>query len=223
MSGAEDAAVWLWHVPIRGDFPAESWGVLDSGERARADRFLRREDRCRFVESHAAMRRILADLTGGSAADLPLTVTEDGKPVLAASPLRFNLSHSGDHAVLAASFDAEVGVDVETSAAADSDGIADLVMSAAEKRSYLARPPERRADAFLRLWTRKEAVLKAVGCGLLRDPRAVDVGLGGARDVRTEIDGRVWYLWDFILAPGVPGCLAADKPMTPVRIRTGAR
>jgi 4'-phosphopantetheinyl transferase len=222
MTGMGDAEVRLWHVPIRGGFPAAAWDVLNPGERARADRFLRAEDRCRFVESHAAMRRILAGLTGRPAADLPLAAAADGKPILAGSALRFNLSQSGDHAVLAASFDAEVGVDVETSATADADGIADLAMSDSEKRAYLALPPERRRDAFLRLWTRKEAVLKAAGCGLLGDLRAVEVGVAAFGAARAAFDGRIWHLRDFVLAPGAPGCVAADKPMAPVRIRTGA-
>ena len=74
-----------------------------------------------------------------------------------------------------------VGVDLERmEPLPDLDSVAVLCLAEAEAR-YMARlPPAQRAGFFYRCWTRKEACLKALGCGLTRDPRSVDTLAAGA-------------------------------------------
>ena len=102
-------------------------------------------------------------LRRAGAADLRLSCSEYGKPMLASSPdICFNLSHSGTLAVCAVS-DRPVGVDVEALAAFSPE-----VASACFRPDELAWL-ERQADrdlAFTRLWTRKESRLKHLGTGL---------------------------------------------------------
>ncbi|MBS1180406.1 MAG: 4-phosphopantetheinyl transferase superfamily protein [Proteobacteria bacterium] len=214
-----EAAVTIWHIPLSGPATLDDLALLDSVERRRAERFLRDEDRWRYVQAHAAIRRILAAEIGRQPDNLHLVAGEHGKPALAGRDIHFNLSHSGDHAVLATSFVAEVGIDIETSAT-EVGRIAHLVLTEREMAAFSVLLPNEQEWAFLRIWTRKEALLKAVGCGLGRDPRSVEVGLGHAPML--ELDGQRWRLRDFSLAPGVAGCLAADKEIAPVDIRPGA-
>ncbi len=253
-----EAAVTIWHIPLSEEPTADDHALLDAVERRRAERFLREDDRRRYVRAHAAMRRILAQEAACRPERLVFVAGEYGKPALADGSVRFNLSHSGDHAVLATSFEVEVGVDIEIRAI-DTQRIARLVLAEGEMKAFAALPADVQEAVFLRAWTRKEAVLKAVGCGLTLDPRNVEVGLGSVPET-PELAGQRWTLCDFALAPGfepspvrfiephheaafpanesrafasqaeasirpansLVGCLATNKKIAPVGIRSGA-
>lgn len=204
----------VWLISLGRPATLEEWSLLDAVEQARANRFHRGADRDRYVLTHAACRRILGEAVGSRPADLVFSIAADGKPFLPGSPLHFNLSHSGEQAALAVSTSFEVGIDIET-APPDVDRIAHHVLSDAELAAYLVQPPLSRAAGFLRVWTRKEAVLKGVGCGLLRDLRSLTVGIEKATggNLTVEIDGGEWHLTDFILEQEMLGCLAtAERP-----------
>lgn len=215
-----EAAVTIWHIPLSGGAATGDLALLDDKERRRAERFLRDDDRWRYVRAHAAMRRILASETGRQPDNLAFLASEYGKPALADASIHFNLSHSGDHAVLATSFEAEVGIDIE-SHTTDTRRIANLVLTGREMEAFSSLPVLAQDAAFLRVWTRKEALLKAAGCGLALDPRRVEVGLGSVPET-PELAGRRWVLRDFALVPGMSGCLAADKQIAPAAICSGA-
>ena len=93
---------------------------------------------------------------------------EHGKPFLPGGPA-FSLSHSGSLAVLAVS-GGDVGADAERVAPVR-EPLLSRVLTEAERR-WAAEDPERR---FAFLWTRKEAALKYLGCGIARPLRALSV------------------------------------------------
>jgi 4'-phosphopantetheinyl transferase len=82
-------------------------------------------------------------------------------------PLHFNLAHSAELALVAMSHGCEVGVDVERFRAVGHwEEIASRYFHEAESRAIRNSVHEERARMFLRCWTAKEAVLKALGVGL---------------------------------------------------------
>ena len=88
-----------------------------------------------------------------------------GKPYLArnARGLHFNLSHSAGVAVFALAL-MEIGVDTEQiSAERAIDAVAQMYISATESHWLSALPAVARNKAYLQIWTRKEALLKAIG------------------------------------------------------------
>lgn len=196
----------LWHValsaPAGGAAPHDaslapaSLALLSSAERARAQRFVFARDRVRYVQAHAALRQLLAQALGqADPAALVFGARADGKPWLPAAPrLRFNLSHSADTAVIALSDQAEVGVDVEhPHALPDALALAAAHATAAERAALATLPtPAQRAAAFLRLWTRKEACLKAVGSGLALAPHLLEVGLAVGAQPRWLGPAHAW-------------------------------
>src|SRR5204863_5873603 len=103
---------------------------------------------------------------------LRFTRSSEGKPMLeslasTAKPIRFNLAHSANAALVAVSGSAEVGVDLEcTRDDVDTDGLADRYFTGYEREMLATEAPEKRAAAFFRFWVAKEAVLKARGSGL---------------------------------------------------------
>lgn len=144
-------------------------GLLDPGETARADRFLRDEDRARFIASHAALRLVLARALATQAATLGFRQDAKGRPFLAGAggDLDFNLSHSGDCALVGLVRGARIGVDVEVRRPlSDALRIARAHFAPDEAESLATLPSPAREEAFFALWTRKEAVVKASGIGL---------------------------------------------------------
>ena len=134
--------------------------------------------RSRFVAAHAALRAVLGAAVGRETAAIRLIRELGGKPHLDKPGPAFSLAHSGDVAAIAVGGRAPLGVDVEMRRPVPR--LAAMIRYActpAERRALEAVPDEAaRAERFLELWVRKEAVLKAIGRGLREHPAEVEVG-----------------------------------------------
>jgi 4'-phosphopantetheinyl transferase len=161
---------------------------LSADEVAKAGRFLRNEDRERFVLGRAFIRGLAAECLRVEPSAVVLGESDKGKPCLPGSGLEFNVSHSGNAVLIAWSDGLPVGADVEAVGFKDAVTLADIgkVSFSAEERAVLSAAVERdKALVFHRIWVRKEAVIKAEG-----------VGLGGPLQdfsvVRLEADAPIW-------------------------------
>ena len=92
------------------------------------------------------------------------------------APIHFNLAHSGSHGLIAYSLQGRVGIDVEIfQEGRDFGGIAERVFGP-EERAVLGRASGRKEiEVFYRLWTMKEALIKAIGTGFSLDPSTFEV------------------------------------------------
>ncbi|MCJ2132804.1 4'-phosphopantetheinyl transferase superfamily protein [Methylobacterium sp. J-026] len=164
------ADVWLVDLALSPNRLARCAHVLDRPEQDRAERFLRPADRARFIASHAALRLILAQARGCAPSQIRLIARPGGKPELispAGGGADFNLSHSGSRALVGLCDAAAIGVDIEgLRPIPDALRIARAHFAADEAGALAALPPEMIGPAFFGLWTRKEAVVKALGTGL---------------------------------------------------------
>jgi 4'-phosphopantetheinyl transferase len=163
--------VWL----ISCDDADHSGGdaILSEAERKRADGFVFPEHRRRFVQAHVGLRQILHRYTGVPPGALRFATGETGKPYLenlekpGAFPLSFNLSHSGELALVAVGGVPEIGVDVErTRPMPDWEEIARVSFHAAETEWVRTTAADRQTEAFFQVWTAKEAYIKASGRGM---------------------------------------------------------
>ncbi|MEV7732264.1 4'-phosphopantetheinyl transferase superfamily protein [Streptomyces sp. NPDC088921] len=205
--------VEVWAVPL--DEPqatvARLSRLLSEGESERGDRCRFENDRRRFIVAHGALRLILADCLDVPAEEVRLRPGRHGKPRLAgSSDLRFNLSHSGELALVAVTRHREIGVDVDRLRPdLPVEPFAERFFPASDARFVAAAAgPTERAERFLRLWTRKEAVVKAAGARLAQGlglTGLTDAGAGIVRDPSGQIPG-AWSVCDL---PVPHGCLAA--------------
>jgi 4'-phosphopantetheinyl transferase len=167
-----------WAVPV--DEP-HMRDLLDGGERERYDRFMRAEDKARFVTGRFLARTALSEATGlppgriRFTTDCPHCGGSHGKPRLPGHDVDFSLSHSADRVVLVLSEGPEVGVDVERESDRDVDRLGEMVLSAPEREVLAALPPDERNRGFHAYWCRKEALLKATGHGLAAPMTAIHV------------------------------------------------
>jgi 4'-phosphopantetheinyl transferase len=149
----DDIHVWR----LAADPVAEATGEwLDTAERQRLERTSDPAARARLLATRIALRRVLAGYLGCAPAELQLSVADGGKPYLAEGPA-FNLSHSGDLALLAVARVA-VGIDVERLRAVGHwPGIARRVLDPQMTKQLLGLPAEQQPGAFLAAWTAMEA------------------------------------------------------------------
>ena len=142
--------------------------------------------------------------------------------------LEFNVSHSGDLALIAVSSGRRLGVDIERIRAdVDTVALAERFFSRRERAGLQALADHLRVPAFYACWTRKEAFLKATGSGL-SFPLA-DFSVTTHPDQEPEIEeingqpeaGKKWYLADLPAIAGYRAALAleSDGPHPPIEAR----
>lgn len=157
-------------------------GRLEAARRCLGPGELERAARLRhgaegWVMARWALRRVLAGQLGLDPSRVPLVTDTNGKPRLApgaGADLRFNLSHSGDVALVALRVGHEVGADVERIRDdVDFEGAARAALPSFALRRFRAPGESARAalrEAFFRAWTRHEARAKAGGWGIASRP-----------------------------------------------------
>ena len=153
---------------------------LSESELERSQRFRFARDRRGFIVTRAALRQILADYLGCSPRSIRFSANTFGKPVLATDTdrpqLEFNVSHSGEFALVAIANGRCVGVDVEqVNPVIPFEEIAVHVLSSRELAVLGGLPAQTRLSAFVACWTRKEAYAKACGHGLSVPPDRIEV------------------------------------------------
>lgn len=227
MTAAVVIDVWNWPLATDGAQREQLPRLLSPDEQGRADRFVDASSRAEFIVARSGMRRILADYVGLRPQELIFEHNTAGKPSLAkiANCPHFSLSHSAGIAVLAVCRTFPIGVDIELIRPI-SEAIAQRFFSNAENLELSALPECERLSAFFRCWARKEALVKALGSGFLRDPRSFDVSIRSDEPPRLlRLDGEVdaaenWFLADYAPAEGMTGAIAArtgGRPATVTR------
>ena len=166
------------------DLSSTSWSRERSGhwlspeEITRAEQLLSSRIRETFSAGRAFLRHALALQLDRKPENISLETGIHGKPFLADSRLRFNLSHSRNLALLATSSGCDVGVDLEyIRDDLDYMPIARRFFSTREQAELSGLPEPDRRLAFYRCWTRKEAYLKGHGSGFYQSAAIFDVSL----------------------------------------------
>lgn len=214
----------------------EVLGLLTAQERHRCEKYLHPADRASFATGRALVhtlieRRLPGSGTTGqvsSSRRYSLRQAPGGRPYLGyagqtspevtESGPHISMSRSGDWVAAALCREAQVGVDIERLQAMAPQGFAAIVCHREESRRLEELPHDQVASEKLRIWTAKEALLKASGEGLLRDPRTVNTGPGphlrvldsepqegmalaialvpGARIAEVRLERETWGTWE---------------------------
>lgn len=199
---------------------------LSLQEQARAKRYRFDLHRRRFIIGRGALRYLLSDVIGCDASELTLVAQPAGKPAICAGPA-FNVSHSEQHLLIGIAAEGRLGVDIEVRREHDDAmALARCHFCAEEIAALEAFPPEQLSAAFLRIWTRKESLLKALGVGLSQslDGISVDAGTGQGNCLRRsgidQIDPHLWSVQSFDCHPCLEASVAWDQPNFACRLRS---
>jgi 4'-phosphopantetheinyl transferase len=138
--------------------------VLTSAEADRAARFHHDADRRRNIVGRAVLRHLLSRHFGVEPQAFRFELRENGKPFLPQSEIHFNVSHSGEVVAIALAVN-ELRVDIEAKhRIPEIAAIAGRFFSKDEAERVCAATDT--TAEFFRIWTMKEAVVKASGQGL---------------------------------------------------------
>lgn len=171
--------VWTWSLDVGSREQDGLLRLLSPDERMRAARFVQSRDRRRWVVAHGRMRQVLGRILQKDPVSLVFVAEGSGRPVLGqgqAEPASYSLSHSEAVGALAVSNGVRVGVDVEAVRPMGDDEMA-AALSALEWRRIRTFHGDARLAAFFRLWTAKEAFVKALGTGLATPLTSFDIDL----------------------------------------------
>lgn len=169
--------IWVSKVDYKNSMILRLKQFLAEDEIERVNKFYFEADRRRYIVSHAMARMVLARYLGLTPSQLKITFGPNNKPLLlnAPQPVFFNMSHSGNYALLATSLVHPVGIDIEEiKFDFDFHSIIGRYFNEKEQAVIYADKNNER-DNFYKFWTRKEAILKTCGIGLINDLGKLDM------------------------------------------------
>ncbi|MEX2178099.1 MAG: 4'-phosphopantetheinyl transferase superfamily protein [Gemmatimonadaceae bacterium] len=171
MAASSGAVAELWYARV-GEHEAQldlySRDYLSEDEQRRQRRYRGRGAAERYVVTRSLVRGVLSERLGVPPREVPVNRTDTGKPVISGG-VHFNVSHSGDLILLALSVERAIGVDVERRRdIARVEALVRRWLSETERTAVvrLGAMGASPSDAFLRVWSLKEARLKALGVGI---------------------------------------------------------
>ena len=229
----EGASVLRVELEADPDREAYALTLLDDEEHERWRRYPYAGPRRQFLLCRAALRAVLCEELDCGNEGLAFPTTEDGKPwaTVKGTPAAISLSvsHSGPFGLIALAPEGRLGVDVEELAPRRNlELLMDGVLGEAEKAEVAATEGAEQLRSFFRLWTMKEALLKAHGKGLLIDattfqiPREVRRGAARGRLQLPQLPGVTLQVEDLgterfaaALAREVPGAPAQSRMERP--------
>ncbi len=198
--------------------------TLSADERERAARFHFERDTQRFSITRARMRSILGMYVRSDPSELTFAYGERGKPTLQTTDVRFNVSHSGDRAVLAVATGRDVGVDIEQIRRnVECDQLAERFFSPVERDFIRGLSRDEKLTVFFRLWTCKEAFLKAHGAGLSRSLSSFEIRLGSTPSQLLKVRGdaeeeKRWCLVELDPPAGYASAAVVDGHLETTRV-----
>jgi 4'-phosphopantetheinyl transferase len=222
--------VEIWVVEVNGGTEAKADVATLSEQEAERYAALDRDARAIAVTTRAALRQVLGWHLALTPEDVQIVEGDDAKPALAGKELEFNVAHTNGVALIAVA-QVAVGADVERVEMIAPDEFDDLVAFVLTPRELdeLVRLPEHeRLDAYYRVWTRKEAFVKATGEGIARRPLPeVVVGVGAAALIEVagvaEEELARWTVVDVDVPAGYVASLVVRHREPRVRVRPWAR
>lgn len=214
-----DVHIWRSELDKPPFLKDEFQQTLSEDEWKRAESLHFERDRRRFIVCRGRLRTILSLYSGIESGKLHFSYGSKGKPRLqkkwGCGKLQFNLSHSHNLSLYAVTQGHEIGIDLEhIHPMPDAAQIATRFFSHRENDVFSALPSDQKLEAFFNCWTRKEAVIKAIGEGLSLPLDQFDVSFTPGQPARLlSLEGNpkeasLWFLEAFIPALGYTAALA---------------
>jgi 4'-phosphopantetheinyl transferase len=200
--------LWVIELIQRDDTLSILKRLLDKKELKRLNQYVLYKDKRRFLISRSILKEIIGKYLDVNAKDISITYNLYGKPCLDESinpeHIDFSLAHSHELVVYAISRQRRVGVDLEyIHRELDHEKIGYRFFTKRENKIIKSLPETHKREAFFNGWTRKEALLKAMGDDEILDFHNIEVSLSPGEVARIidsndkNIDASEWQIIPF--------------------------
>lgn len=227
--GTDEIHLWSAGLEVSPERLAQLAALLSPAEQARAERYKFERVRRRYRVTWGLTRSLLGQYVATEPRALSFAFGPKGKPSLLepASSLEFNLSHTAERVVLAITSSRPLGVDIElVRPIENASSMARRFFSDNEVRALENLDARQQLEGFFNCWTRKEALIKAVGEGVFVSLDRFDVSLAPGEPARlVSLDGQPadpghWHLLHLEPEAKMVGALAT--PARPGSVRAWA-
>jgi 4'-phosphopantetheinyl transferase len=219
--------VWIIQLDIPLASIEASQKILSIDEKVRINRFRYENHKQRYTAAHAGLRKVLSKYIPLKPEDITFETNAFGKPALGKEHMhdevQFNLSHSGELALVAVVKGRSVGIDVEwIKPLSDHLKIAERHFTSDEVGALNQMNRSSSAKSFIQLWAGKESLIKARGSGLSIPLNQFNlVGLIASPDyhvctVVDPADNRTWSVSPLNLKSGYLGAVTVEGKMAVV-------
>jgi 4'-phosphopantetheinyl transferase len=217
LTSVDDVHVWSASSRIPREHLIRLAGTLSEDEHDRAQRYVNKSVRDRFVAARGALRTLLGRYLECDPGKVRFRYGVGGRPELASrqsdAGLSFNVSHSHELTLIAMSRKRRMGIDLERiRPIPELEAIARDFFTATERADWGSLPEDEKLRAFFQGWTRKEAILKAIGVGLATSPGGIEVCIAGSEQVHLrhiESGNERLQEWRFLPLPHIAGYVSA--------------
>jgi 4'-phosphopantetheinyl transferase len=207
--------IWLIDATKYISVLSQSFHILNNDEKKRHQLFFFQKEKDVFLCAHVGLRIILSRFLKCDPDEIIYEYNEYKKPSINNNHLHFNISHSKNMIAIAITNDVPVGIDIECkSLKVATDDISHRFFSALEYRSYKKVPKSQKINSFYKIWTQKEAYIKAVGKGLYLDLQNFDVEANPKKEskilsINKDSDqAKSWNLYSFVHEESFYSCVA---------------
>lgn len=220
-----DNQIHIWRANL--DLPtaevAQLATFLFDDEIARANKFYFPEHRRRFIVARSILRQLLGDYLNTNPKNIKFDYSDRGKPQLSKlcnNSLQFNVSHSQEYALFGFAVDRLIGVDIEyLREMPDAIKIARRFFSPLEFQLIASLSDRQQQKVFFKLWTAKEAYLKALGTGLAGSLNSIEISFEDdllTKESKAILDN--WFVCSYIPAENYIAAVAIDNKITKQQI-----
>jgi 4'-phosphopantetheinyl transferase len=209
----------IWQFSLR-NLPINARKLLNEEEQIRARRFHFQRHQRRFIIARAMMRTVLANYLDEKPMNLSFSYNPQGKPFLTHDcQIEFNLSHSGDLALLAVGQTFPLGVDLEYFSARPYEDIGRNLFSTAELAELSRQTFQIKSLVFFHIWAQKEAFIKASGMGLSYPTEQFTVPILSSNNVEIydALHKMFWKIQSFMPEIACSAALCFNPAVTTLR------
>lgn len=220
-----DVHIWFVRLNQAGWNILQLRKILSEEELEQADAYRFKSHRGQYIIVRGFLRNVLANYAGIPPRRLNFQRKSYGKPYLFShEELQFNLAHSDSTAILVVTKSIVVGADVERLRYDfEIDAIVENYFSEEEIESYRRVPYKWKKQAFFKIWTCKEAVVKAAGFGLyyplnqftVRLSQGAVTRLAGTKNLPYPVSE--WRIRQINPVPGYIGAIAVQETKKKIR------
>jgi len=193
------------------------WEYLSIKEQNQAKRYYNKLLTERYIISHGILRYILSYYVHQPASKLEFTSNIYGKPFLKDNQIQFNMSHSGNIACYVVTFNNQIGVDIEfQDNTIDIIEISELIFTPQEIELLKSLNYKAKYKSFYTFWTKKEALVKALGKGLSYPINKIEtMGLLSGKGIlfpneNSELQQK-WYCYELKVPKNYSGAIGTEN------------